>query len=258
MKSLIGAVAIAVIAGGADAQTAPTAASGSQSAPVTVRPGDERITPQAIAPRTDTFTIVTRRREGTTTSVHTSTVVRSIDRTRMGSNDALVYAQRYVSRQLTVDTSWLDAGTLRPIEYRARLGQEAQRVTFGSPITGTVQRADSAPRSIVHPATEPVFNAVAAELVLMAMALRPGERLSFAAFNPPSYPLRSVVTVVGADSVTMRNGQTRRALLVIFDAGLPTKMWLDADSRSLLLLGGGSTGNAFWKARSDVAIPGDP
>jgi hypothetical protein len=49
-----------------------------------------------------------------------TTMVRVVERALVDGRDVLVFAQRYHTPQgTTVDTSWVDAGTLAPVRYFA-------------------------------------------------------------------------------------------------------------------------------------------
>lgn len=161
-----------------------------------------------------------------------------------------VAVQRYLQNGSTdVDSSVVDAATLAPVRYAARVGTESECFWFrGDSAIGTVVDSDSAPSAFAEQSPHPFFLAVADLEVLAALPLAHGYEARFASYNPGRGFHDVHIRVEALDTVATL-GVSVAAWRVSYDAGAaPTVLWLgETDhelirSRSTL-----RTGATFWR-----------
>jgi hypothetical protein len=226
-----------------------------QVSDVVIRPGSEIIKAAKIRERQDTFTIVNYR-DGKV--FRESRLVRTVARVRDGARSLIRQAQVYNTfNGITVDTSWIDAATLEPVRYYADILTEKQEFRYqGSSFEGTVTPKDSAARTVSEAKAEPFFDMVSLDLLYAALPLEPGFSAALTGYNPPRMFINVKVSPVGADRIPRKDGALVDVLKIRYELmGRPLDVWLDAKTHELVRMGSAQGGNAFWKVRSDFAVP---
>jgi hypothetical protein len=240
---------------------APVVLAGQQDPPshaqsaLPLLPGDALLRPDQVRPGIDSFRIESYR-DGVLT--RSSTLTRSITRAQVIDGPQFVFAQTYRTPQgMTHDTSWVDAGTLAPIQYAADVYGSIQRVQFsGREARGTVTVRDSAPRSVTLETARPFFNAVALDLVYGSIPWEPGRSVEFLALNPPGSQMTIHLQVIGVDTLDRVAGSAVPAWLLDYRAGpLTQRLWLDRRTGEFLRIGSERGGSAFYKYRADLKPP---
>lgn len=200
---------------------------------------------------TDTFelTIVTPGRPDRAVA----TLVRSRAPARHHGIAVCVVTQRYQrGESADLDSSMVDAVTLAPIRYAAQVGAERQRFEFTpDSAAGVVQRADSAPRPVVHAAPQPFFLAVADLEVVRSLPLTAGYEAQFVTYNPPRGFHVARIRVEALDTIPVA-GRPEPAWRLRYDAGAaPTVMWLRLEGHELLRSRSDlPNGAVFWRRRA--------
>lgn len=183
-------------------------------------------------------------------------VVATLERSRAPSVEqgipVCVSVQRYLRAGATdVDSSIIDAATLAPIRYSARVGTSTEHFWFrGDSAGGTVEDGDSARQVYAERSPRPFFLAVADLHVLQALPLAPGYEARFPSYNPGRDFHDVSIRVEALDTLATVDGPVT-AWRVQYDAGAaPTVMWLSVPghelvrSRSTL-----RNGAVFWRRR---------
>jgi hypothetical protein len=189
-----------------------------------------------------------------------TTMVRSVERSRLDGRDVLVFAQRYnTPLGITVDTSWVDARTLAPIRYFAEVYGEIQVFTFdGRTGAGTVTPKDSASRPVSITNETPFFNAVALDLLYRALPWTRDFATSAAIYNPPRASFTVSLRVTGEEELPLAAGGSVKAWVVDYALGPGRQtLWVDQASGEFLRIGTTQGENYFWKYRLDLKAPGD-
>ena len=222
---------------------------------VAIKPGSELLKAPSIRARQDTFTIVNYR-DGKV--FRESRLVRTVARVREGSQDLIRQAQVYTTPNgLTVDTSWIDAKTLAPVRYFADILTEKQQFQYkGSSFEGIVTPKDSAARAVSDSKPDPFFDMVSFDLLYAALPLAAGSSASITGYNPPRMFLNVKVSPAGEDRIPRQDGTLGDVLKIRYEVnGRAIDVWLDPKTHELVRMGSAQGGNAFWKVRSDYAVP---
>jgi hypothetical protein len=187
-----------------------------------------------------------------------TTMVRVVERALVDGRDVLVFAQRYHTPQgTTVDTSWVDAGTLAPVRYFADVYGEIQAFTFnGRSGSGTVTPKDSASRPVSVSNASPFFNAVALDLLYNALPWSADFATSAVIYNPPRAAFTVSLRVTGEEDLPLAAGGSVKAWVVEYQLG-PGKqtLWVDQSNGDFLRIGTSQGENYFWKYRLDLSPP---
>jgi hypothetical protein len=222
---------------------------------VAIKPGSELLKATNIRERQDTFTIVNYR-DGK--MFRESRLVRTVKRVREGNQNLIRQAQVYdTPNGVTVDTSWIDALTLAPVRYYADILSEKQEFRYkGSSFEGTVTPRDSAPRTVSETKPEPFFDMVSFDLLYAAIPLAAGSTASISGYNPPRMFLNLKVSPAGEDRIPRKDGTLADVLKIRYEVnGRGIDAWLDPKTHEFVRMGSAQGGNAFWKVRSDFAVP---
>jgi hypothetical protein len=226
-----------------------------QVSDVAIQPGSQKLNPAKIREREDTFTIVNYR-DGKV--LRESRLVRTVARIQDGARTVIRQAQVYnTPNGITVDTSWIDANTLEPVRYYADILTEKQEFRYkGSSLEGIITPRDSAPRTVSDTKAEAFFDMVSLDLLYAALPLEPGFSAAMTGYNPPRMFINVKVSPAGADRIPRRDGTLTDVLKIRYEImGRPLDVWLDAKTHELVRMGSTQGGNAFWKVRSDFAVP---
>jgi hypothetical protein len=223
-------------------------------AQVTVEPGSPALRMDRLTAGVDSFRI----ESSFGNQKRASTMVRSVERSRLDGRDVLVFAQRYHTPQgITVDTSWVDARTLAPLRYFAEVYGEIQVFTFdGRTGSGTVTPKDSASRPVSITNATPFFNAVALDLLYRALPWSRGFAASAVLYNPPRASFTVSLRVTGEEELPLAAGGTVKAWVVDYALGPGRQtLWVDQSTGEFLRIGGTQGENYFWKYRLDLSPP---
>lgn len=243
--------ALAAVSVSLGAQATPPIATAQASGVtmITMAPGDARLQAARLAERTDTVELV---RVRDTTRTLLSTVIRTWRRQIERGRAVWVYSQEYRrAGGVTVDTSVVDAATLEPVRYAARIPGERHEVVFGrDSIHGRVIPDSGAPRPVRAAPGGAVFNAVADDLLLAALPLGEGRAYRYRAYNPPRAMVSTELRVAGSEWLRVTGADVDTWVVEYRSAGAPTTIWVDKRSGHVLRKRSRlPDGSDFWQLR---------
>lgn len=218
--------------------------------PTLVTPGDPALKPVCDSHSATALELVVVAPSGSERVV--ARLQRSKSRSTELGQPVCIIVQRYLRDSSTdVDSSIVNAATLAPVRYSARVNSSVERFWFrGDSAGGAVVEGDSARRVYAERSPDPFFLAVADLSVLAALPLAPGYEARFASYNPGRGFHDVQIRVEGLDTLVTL-GTPTPAWRVSYDAGAaPTVLWLDAADHELIR--SRSTlrnGAIFWRRR---------
>lgn len=183
----------------------------------------------------------------------TASVVRTLIETDWEGHPAILLVQRYSSPEgapTNVDSSWVSTRDLRPLEYRARVGAERQRLGFGPDgARGTVVTPDST-RRVTHPAAAGAFNSVTEDLVIAALPLAPGFAADLLLYSPARDTATVSLVVEAREELPTAAGPTS-TWRVRYEARVTSWFWIDPATRQLVRSRTQlPNGSEFWRVAS--------
>lgn len=216
-----------------------------------VRPGSPTVQTTALGEFKGSFdlVLVSGQEERTTTSV-----TRSLSSVGWEGERAFVLAQQYRTTEgvpTDTDSSWVAADDLRPLAYRAQVGEEQQSVDFLSDgAHGTIVSPDSS-RSLFHPEAVGAFNSVSEDVVIGSLPLRDGYSATIHLYSPGRGTATVDVVVEGVEQLPVLGGE-QAAWRIRYMSGIESWFWFDVESRQLIRSRTAlPDGSEFWRVKTE-------
>ena len=220
----------------------------------TIVPGHPALRPDRVRLATDTIVVLLTPRDSAERL--RTTLVRRIERVRVGSEELFRETQHYAMADgdVEVDTLEVSARSLafrRLVEANRRTGTNSLR-SDGARLTGVVAVPDSGQRSVDVPLV-PFFHSIMDEAFIGTFPLDTGVTLRVPIVQPPSLEVHTVqFTVTGVETVQTADGPVE--CLVVKGPSPASTAWIARSDRHLVRLHWTTpNGLSVWKLpRRDV------